>query len=307
MALEAGETMHQVFAAVRIYQLQYVQKLPRHAKATALRIFGAERWKRILTDVDNSLDVREQVMQLAFGVLHTSGYEDNPEDNIRTLSNMEMASIQYVDEQLYKWENWPIWVADKKDPTKAVGIEQVFDVVLEYADGRLVRFIGTVDGLILNARRDNRPTLDENKTASRLDDAWKFSFDMTHQVTGYIACARTIFALPISHSRITGLKIKPTNRGEDIYVMEVSRTDDSILHWARWVRHTVDLAELYTPIDKDGAPDIEALPRYTHSCNRYFRPCSLIPFCTDTPDGRLEQWSQMVAVEGSPSERAVRD
>lgn len=291
--------MHEVFAAVRIWQLEHVQKLKKHAAVTAKRIFGKPRWKRMLADVDFGLDDREQLMQLGFAALHTSGYEDDPEDKVRTLSNMELATINYVDEQLYKMDNWPIWVANKKDPLSAVGIEQVFDCVLEYADGKLVRFIGTLDGLVLNAGRDMRPTLDENKTASRLDDAWKFSFDMTHQITGYLAAGTSVFGLTIEHARVTGLKVKPTNRGEDIYVLEVSRTPDAILHWARWVRHTVDLAELY-------ANDYENAPRYTHSCNRYFRPCSLIPFCCDTREGRTIQWEQMVAPEGSPSERSIK-
>lgn len=292
--------MHQVFAALRIWQLQYRQKLPRHAKVTAERIFGKDRWKKIMSEVDFSLDDREQLMQVAFSTLHTSGYEDEPGDNIRVMANMEMASIVYVDEQLAKMDTWPIWVANKKDPKAPVGIEQVFDVILEYADGRTIRFIGTLDGLVIDTFRDDRLTLDENKTASRLDDAWKFSFDMTHQITGYLACSTSVFGLEVFHARVTGLRLKPTNRGEDIYVLNTSRTADSILHWARWVRHTVDLADLY-----EG--DYENAPRYTHSCNRYFRPCSLIPFCSDTREGRVEQFEQMVPVEGSPSERAVRD
>lgn len=291
--------MHEVFAAVRIWQLEHRQKLKKHATVTADRIFGKQRWKRMLENVDKSLDEREQLMQLAFASLHTSGYEDNPDDAIRTISNMELASIIYIDEQLDKMDSWPIWVANRKDPHAAVGIEQVFDCILEYADGKLIRFIGTLDGLVHDVYRDNRLTLDENKTASRIDDAWKYHFDMTHQVTGYLACGSAVFALPIYHARVTGLKIKPTNRGEDVYPMLVSRTADSIIHWARWVRHTVDLAELY-----EG--DFENAPRYTHSCNRYFRPCSLIPFCCDSKEGRQIQWSQMVPVEGSPSERSIQ-
>jgi hypothetical protein len=298
MALEAGETMHQVFAAVRIWQLEHRQKLKRHAKTTSDRIFGKDRWKRMLQEVDFTLDDREQLMQLGFAALHTSGFEDNPDDNVRTISNMELATINYVDEQLAKMDDWPIWVADRRNPQCAVGIEQVFDCILEYEDGKLVRFIGTLDGLVINSNRQNRLTLDENKTASRLDDAWKFSFDMSHQITGYIACGSALFGLVIEHARVTGLKIKPTNRGDDIYVLEVRRTPDSILHWSRWIRHTVDIAELYED-------DYENAPRYTHSCNRYFRSCSLVPFCTDTKSGRAEQWDQMVPVEGSPSERSI--
>lgn len=299
MALECGETMHEVFAAIRIWQLEEKQGLKRHAKATALRIFGKDRWNKMQLAVDPDLVERERLMQLAFAALHTSGYEDNPDDQVRVISNMELSAIIYIDEQLGKMDQWPIWVADKKNPNGAVGIEQVFDCILEYADGKLIRFIGTLDGLVHDLYRDNRLTLDENKTAYRIDDAWKYSFDMSHQVTGYLACGSAVYGLPIHHARVTGLKIKPTNRGEDVYPMIVSRTPDSFLHWSRWVRHTVDLAELY-----DG--DFENAPRYTHSCNRYFRSCSLIPFCCDSAEGRRIQWDQMVSVEGSPSERSIQ-
>ncbi len=300
MALEAGETMHEVFAAVRIWQLEHIQKLPRHARATADRIFGKDRWQRMLAAIDPTQDERVRLQQLCFASLHTSGYEDDPNDKVRTISHMELASINYVDEQLHKMDSWPIWVADKKKPNAPVGIEQVFDCVLEYADGKLIRFIGTVDGLVVDIYREERLTLDENKTAARMDDAWKFSFDMTHQITGYLACASAIFGLPVRHARVTGLKVQPTGRGEDLHVMVVSRTNDSVLHWSRWVRHTVDLAELY-------AGDFENAPRYTHSCNRYFRPCSLIPFCTDSAEGRIIQWGEMVAPDGSPSERSIAE
>lgn len=300
LALDAGETMHQVFAAVRIWQLEHRQGLKKHAKVVADRIFGLSRWKRCLAETDLTLDDREQLLQLCFAVLHTSDYYDDPSDNIRTISNMEMAIIGYVDEVLPKMDNWPIWVQTHKKPDCPVGIEQVFDVVLTYSDKRQIRFIGTVDGLVIDAGRDNRPTLDENKTASRLDDGWINSFEMSHQVTGYLACTTAVFGFPVWHSRITGLKIKPTNRGEDIHVKRVSRTAEQILQWARWVRHTVDLYETYEH-------DYENAPRYTHSCNRYFRSCSLLPFCADTAEGRVEQFEQMVPVEGSPSERAVRE
>lgn len=300
MALEAGEAMHQVFAAIRIWQLGTYQKLPKHALAVATRIFGLARWKAALSQMDKSLEDREQLLQLGFAILHGSGFYDDPGDNIRTISNMEMATITYVDEVYPKMGNWPIWVADKKNANCAVGIEQVFDVILTYDDGELIRFIGTIDGLVLDEYREGRATLDENKTASRLDDGWINSFDMSHQVTGYIACSSIVFGLSIWHSRITGLKIKPTHKGEDIYVKKVSRDAANISHWAAWIRHTTDLFKTYEN-------DWENAPRYTHSCNRYFRPCSLLSFCADTRDGRVEQWGQMVANEGSPSERAVRE
>src|ERR1044071_5126844 len=141
LALEAGEAMHQVFAAVRIWQLKERQRLPRHATKAAERIFGLPRWKAALQEVDSSLDDRERLLQLTFAILHGSGYYDDPGDNVRTIGNMEMATILYVDECLSKMDNWPIWVADKRDPTKPIGIEQVFDVILTYDDGHVIRYI----------------------------------------------------------------------------------------------------------------------------------------------------------------------
>lgn len=291
--------MHEVFAAVRVWQLMIRMKLPKHAQVVAYRLFGQKRWMDILRETDFGLDHREQLLQLCFAVLHSGIFYDDPSDDIRTISNMEMATIVYVDEQLPKMDNWPIWVQDRRNPHCMVGIEQVFDVVLVYDDGKTIRYIGTLDGLVIDEYREKRFTLDENKTASRLDDGWIMSFDMSHQVTGYLACASVFFNKAIWHSRIQGLKIKPSGRGDDKYVKLVSRTAESVMHWANWVRHTVELFEAYQA-------NWENAPRYTHSCNRYFRPCSLLPFCADTADGRLEQWRQMVAPDGSPSERAIR-
>jgi hypothetical protein len=290
--------MHEVFAAVRLWQLMTRMGLKRHAKVNGERLFGSARWNEVIGATDWELDEREQLLQFAFAVLHSGKFFDDPSDDVRTISNMEMATIVYVDEQLPKMDNWPIWVADKKDPNCLVGVEQVFDVVLYYEDGRAIRFAGTIDGLVLDLHRGGRPTLDENKTASRLDDGWIMSFDMSHQVTGYLTAASTYFGFGIAHSRIQGLKVKPSGRGDDKYVKVVSRTADSVRTWAAWFRHTVELFEAY----KD---DWEHAPRYTHSCNRYFRPCSLVQFCGDTPDGRIEQWASMEKPPGSPTEQAI--
>jgi hypothetical protein len=299
MALEAGSTMHQVYAGMRIWQLEYIQKLPNHAREVAHRIFGQERWNKIQAEMDNSLPKREHIQQLAFAILHSSEWYDDPNDQIRTMTNMELSAIYYIDERLEYMENWPIYVEDKKKPKARVGIEQTFDVCLTYDDKRVIRYIGTIDGLVQKAHTEEW-FLDENKTASRLDDGWRNSFDMRHQVTGYCAASTAVFGFPIFKSRITGCKVKPTNRGEDVVTVEASRDEHSIRHWAAWVRHTVDMYDQY----KD---DYEHAPRYTHSCSRYFRPCSLLPFCADTPEGRKEQYEQMKEADLSPSERAVQE
>jgi hypothetical protein len=64
--------------------------------------------------------------------------------------------------------------------------------------------------------------------------------------------------------------------------------------------HTIQLAKLYhhDPINA---------PKYTHSCNRYFRPCSLIPFCYGDDDEQRQFLEEMVDDEWSPLNKLVLD
>ena len=121
---------------------------------------------------------------------------------------------------------------------------------------------------------------------------------MKHQYTGYMACGSAIFGVPIWYARIYGCLIKPVFKGEDVHVENVRKTQEDVLHWGNWMRRQVEIFEEYSV-------DWEHAERRTHSCNRYFRPCALIPFCADSSSGRREQWDQMIDVIPSPSERAI--
>jgi hypothetical protein len=301
MALEYGHAMHEVFAAIRLWQLATRQELPGHARVKAHKLFEPARWdaawKSSMTQSDTE---RDELMVLAYDIIHSSGFKDDPGDQIRTLNSMELAAIQYIDSTMKYMDNWEIYVKDKDDPQSYVGIENVFDVILTYDDEKQYRFIGTLDALTLDKGRNSRPTLEDNKTAARLDDGWKAAFILSHQVSGYLACASALLGLDIRNARILGLKNKPTGKGEDYWTVSTSRTAEEFHRWAFWFRHTADQYEFY----KD---HYEYAPRYTHSCNRYFRPCSLISFCGDTFEGRLEQWDQMIPAALSPSELGVED
>ena len=301
MALECGTALHEVFAAVRLWQLDRVQGLPKHTKYNGARIFGELRWNMCWNHCVTHTDERDQLLELCFAILKSGNWKDDEKDQVRTMTNMELATIVYCDEQLPKMDNWPIYVEDKANPQSLVGIEQVFDVVLTYDDNYEVRYIGTVDGLVQKASTKEY-FVDENKTAARLGEGWRNAFDMKHQQTGYCAISSALFRFKVFRCRVTGLRIKPANRGEDVYPFEtIERTEDSFQHWATWVREMAETYERY----KD---DYEHATRYTHSCNRFFRPCSLLSFCSDTPTGRLLAYHEhMVPMDLSPSERAVSD
>ncbi len=298
LALEAGEAMHQFFAAMRCWQLFFVDKRPDHAMSAGTRIFGEARWNDIWKRVKKEKGELNQIGTLAVDVLGSSGFYDDPNDQTRTISNMQTASIVYARETLPYLESYPIWLDSPKDPNKPIGIEQIFDVVIEYDNGKKIRYIGTLDGILVNRAKGNRITMAENKTAARMDKAWIESFKMRHQITGYMACGQALFNIDMWHARVYGCKIKPTYRGEDVHIEPVVRDQTAIDHWGNWVYNQVATFETY----KD---DWEHAERRTHSCNRYFRPCSLIPFCADSAAGRAEQWTQMVTAVPSPSERAI--
>jgi len=299
MALEAGELMHKVFAMCRIWQLWRKQGLKGHAEVTALRIFGREMWNEVLRRAKGQKD-HDELLAMCFAVLHLSGWEDDPKDVIRSMSNMEVATIDYVHERLNAMDQFPIWVQDT-NPDGIVGIEQVFDVVMLYEDGFKIRYIGTIDGLVIDLDRDNTPTLEDNKTAARIDAGFQNALFMKYQFTGYLACSTAVFGIQVFDGRVIGSKIRRTNTGENYVSLPIHRDYDAIAKWGQDVRWFVE--SMYLPFGDNGYEDA---PRFTHSCNRYFRPCSLIPFCSDTPEGRKIAFEQeMVPADLSPSERGV--
>lgn len=300
MALEAGELMHKVFAMCRIWQLWRKQGLKDHADVAARRIFGPSTWDRVCEEAKGQ-EGRDELLAYCFAVLHTSNWEDDPKDTIRTMSNMEVATIDYVDERLKTMDQFPIWVADEFDSNSKVGIEQVFDVIMLYEDGFKLRYIGTIDGLVIDLDRSDTPTLEDNKTAARIDSGFQYSLFMKYQFTGYLACSTAVFGIQVFDGRVIGSKIKRSNSGENYVSLPIRRDYDAIAKWGHDVRWFVEA--MYLPFGDDGYEDA---PRFTHSCNRFFRPCSLIAFCSDTPEGRKIAFEQeMVPADLSPSERGV--
>lgn len=334
MALEAGGACHDVFAALRLYQLAYhdpdneISPLyGMRERAMELFMFHGERlfpdgrFDLMYQAFDGDEDENVKMLNFCLRALETSGFHDDPRDKRRTMTNLEEACIAYMD----RWQfDHPIWVRDANDPKSDVGIEVPFDVVVEfeYTTGELndneedlaegmgmdpsaflvhekksIRFTGKLDGLHLQKDRDGEVILrvGENKTASRIDDAWQESFEMASQITGYNVAASTWTQQPVFKAYVHGLAI-PLPKSYDyggVIRITVRRTEDQIKRWFAWVLHTVLLCEEF----QDNV--IEA-PQYTHSCNRYFRACSLIPFCSSEQEIRPEFLQEMNDDEWSP-------
>ena len=294
MALEAGSQMHEIFAAVRLWQLYRRQGLYQHFRFHAIRLFGEDRlnacWKT------NANSERDELLHFAFHILNSGEFYDDPDDRIRTIANMEETTIRYVDEMMTRMPESPIWVADRNDPTAPVGVEQVFDVMVTWK-GRSARYVGTIDGII--AKPGNTMMVDENKTASRLDDVWRSTYQVKSQPTGYIFVGRLLTGLEGNKVRMLGIKVKQTKSQEDFYPFIEEREPYQLVDWARSLFFACDLVERY------GDDPITA-PQFTHACNRYFRACAFLELCAAEPEDRRDMYdNSMVEAPLTPTQEAI--
>lgn len=291
MALEAGKAMHEVFAWVRLCTLAQSDAVA--ADYHSDRLFGADRMRLIRGQSTMHGDVPDMCKSGAISVLNTSDFYDDPRDKRRTLSNLEECALAYVDR--WRWDQ-PVWQRTPNDPRGDVGIEIPFDVVcsVKYITGvtRRFRFTGKIDGI--HVHHDGLH-VHENKTAARLNDAWHMSFHTSSQVTGYCMAATVYSGVAIRRADVIGLSV-PMPRSYEYggYLRDTySRYDHSFKRWIEWVMHSIDLYEEYENNPYDA-------PMYTHSCNRYYRPCSLIPFCDSDSEEQHVAISEMSVIEWSP-------
>src|SRR6266403_324622 len=120
MALDAGSAMHEVFAAFRLWQLYRLQGLYDHFQFHGVRLFGQLRME---TCFEERPDQRDELLAFCFNILNSGSFYDSPDDNVRTMSNMEDTTIRYCDSMLAVADRNPVWVKDRNDPTALVGIE----------------------------------------------------------------------------------------------------------------------------------------------------------------------------------------
>ena len=166
---------------------------------------------------------------------------------------------------------------------------------MDNGECRVYRFIGRADGVHYTNRKADVIRIHENKTASRLNDAWELSFETSHQVTGYIVGLSTMLGVEVRQAVVLGVALpmpKTYSLGGLLRVV-VNRYDFQIAEWFDWFWHTTQIYEQH----KDNVIDA---PKYTISCNRYFRPCSFIPFCAIPPEFRKEVIEEMVDDPWSP-------
>jgi len=302
MALEAGAACHDAFAAIRFYQLQTTDRLPEHSAHWGPRVFGRERWQSMCATTKSGNSDATNAVNFMLEALGTSGYYDDPDDKRRSMSNLEATCIEYLNK--WDWSRYPVWVDDVNDPTARVGIEVPIDMIIEsgeehatdgFITAQRIRYCGRMDGLHWNGPRGGSQLIvHENKTGGRLDIAWRMSFLMSHQVTGYTQGASVISGQLVKRAIVIGAQLPlPREYGNGIVYENAIREHYHVKRWTDWIFQA--LAQ-YVRYNHD---PINA-PKFTHSCNRYFRPCPFIPFCYEDDDGMRSMIEQMVDDEWNP-------
>lgn len=299
MALEAGDVSHQVFAAHRLFQLGMIQKKPELMAKHGFRIFGEERFIEMTGAYDGNATERTNIINFCLQALYTSGYFDDPYDKYRTVTNIAESCMVYFD--TIDPRRYPVWIRDPSDPNSDVGIEIAFDIVVditfeEDVEPMKFRYAGRLDGV--HHDKDSIVVVD-NKTGARIDDAWLAQWQLSHQLTGYCIATSLWTGQRCDNARAIGMRIPASkNISETIRQEKVSRQTHLYNYFANWLVHTINIIRQYeqTPL---------SAPRYTHSCNRYFRPCSFLPLCYGDEEEQARTYEEMQHDEWSPLETDV--
>lgn len=285
LPLEAGRAMHDVFACARIFDLltakpQLREAIVNYAHRIFTNTYEPPRWEKAMRYFDTGEDPETRCMQMALSLLETSGYHDDPKDTRRTQANLESAAIAYI-------QRYPLgrFIPICNDDATQIGVEVPFDVTLHSSLVKpFVRFVGRVDAVCTDTLRPSDPTpeVHENKTGSRIDTVWSNSFDTSNQVTGYCVAMSCILDRPVRDVVMWGLQLpipKASSYSDGIMRYPTHRNEQTFFEWAEWVQHTLTIIDMYES-------DPTNAPMYTHSCNRYFRSCSLIPLCCESKEQR---------------------
>lgn len=282
LSLDAGSLSHEVYSAIRLYELSEVQHEPDAARVRGLALFNEQRWDEIISQWKRPNSPTGHLNTTVAAVIATSDYYDDPRDTRRTLTNIETACLAYVGH----WEigRYPVYL----DGT-VLGVEVPFAILITFAttDGAIHKayYVGSIDGLHTDPRHD-RCVVMENKTGSRIDDVWRMSFATSHQVTGYMLAGQLMTQQAVA-GMIIGMQIPmPKVYADGIVWQPVTRLQDQYNQWVRWLWHAVEVLAAYKNKPKEA-------PKFTHSCSRYFRACSFIPFCADDGTGQDYTLAQM--------------
>jgi len=217
---------------------------------------------------------------------------------------MEHASFELAGYFLSNLRNFPIYIEDVNDPSKSIGIEKSMDVIFTCdvmnEVGEIIQhsihFIGLGDVLYQNPET-KRVKLGEYKTTSSMNDAWREQFRTRHQQSAYIGALQAYFPNVADECILIGSALPVRKTSAPNMHFPIYRDKEAVAQFLSTALTALNFMAAYRD---ERAVDA---PMFSHSCNRYFRPCSLLDLCSAQRDDQLVMWDQMaISPEMSPSE-----
>jgi PD-(D/E)XK nuclease superfamily len=286
-ALEAGAACHRTFAAIRLYDAINSGWITRERFDNELRRILGEDCFDSMSKQLNHEDSIKRYRNFALESFYTSGYVGDPDDKRRTTDKIEEALLYYIDRfELGKRKPYGIY---NPDPQAQLGIEMQFDATVRLDGVPAFRFVGMIDGLHYT-RDESALVVVDNKTTSRITDAFEQSQELATQFTGYCIAAESLTGLPCNDVRVMALTLPLPKTAYDFggYLDQgYVRPAYAKTRWLRWA------LEMHRQIAEWKQADFESVPMYTHSCSRYFKPCQFIPFCSSSPEDRSAMLPEM--------------
>jgi hypothetical protein len=297
MPLIAGLAAHDAFAAIRLGDLYFngevfyggAFNVRQIATEHAIHLFGKDRATDWVTAINRGEDLERSIMLGALDIFESSGYYDDPDDKRRTIANIEETIVAYCSR--YPLGKIMVFVGLDVRQKRFVGIEVPLDMFLhiEHADGVFeYRFTGRVDAVMWPNTKRTHISIEDDKTASRLNEAWHESWKIAHQPTGYCLGIGALLDAEVNRGVIRGASI-PLPKTYDYGGIATVPFIRSPLQFIEWADHVVHIMSI---VDKYNDRPLNA-PRYTVSCNKYFRPCNYIPFCDSSVHERGIMFNEM--------------
>lgn len=305
MALEAGSLMHEVFSCLNLLQVGVFQRLPNHMHNKGRELFGVSRWKHMFAamspnDEPLSENMTRRFEKFIYACIATSEFHDDPNDKNRTVTNLEICSLELLQYWMMNFARFNIYIEDRDRSDCVIGIEQSLDVVFEVIDDdndvtMSQRFIGLADAVYQG--EEGNVVLGEYKTTSSMNEGWREAFKTRHQITAYQAMLQAYFDKVELKTIILGSAIPVRSTAMPVQHFPIERDQGNILEFLETVKFTGQII-------KDNYLDPLHAPMFTHSCNRYFRPCSMMDLCTAEKSDQYIMYDQMYTEEKnlSPSE-----
>lgn len=297
MALEAGSLMHEVFACLNLLHIGVNRKLRDHMHYNGQLLFTKERWEEIWHD-NVTIDDIVALERIIFACVNTGNFIDDSNDRNRTLANLENCAIELLKFHLTNLMDFPILVSDPTGKKNYhVGIEMSLDAVINVDKGPSLRCLGLADVVYKN-ESTGEITLGEYKTTSSMNDAWRAAFETRHQITLYNTLLQAYFGIKkVFNTIIVGSAIPVRRTGAPVQFFTVKRDQENITELINTIVFTQNI------IDKYRNQPLEA-PMFTHSCSRFFRPCSMLDICTAIKEDQYGMLDNMLDRPTlSPSER----